>query len=100
MAKGIVYYQSVSRGLENPDGKRPVAYYGRVYRIPRSEHASIRQLEWELNPEELLAQLSADSAVPLAQLPGGVIERFEIFDSESGDVWVMYRVPCVHLERG
>jgi hypothetical protein len=26
--------------------------------------------------------------------PDGVIERFETYDRDSGDVWVMYRVPC------
>jgi hypothetical protein len=90
MDKGTVFYLSVSRGISNPDGQKPIAYYGKVYRIPKSEHDTIRQLEWELTPDDLLANLPNHTA----QSPNDVIERFEIYDQESGDVWVMYRVPC------
>jgi hypothetical protein len=91
--KGIVYYQSVFRGITNPDGSRPVTYFGKVYRIPRSEHGSMRQLEWELKPEEILAGMKREDGTPIEHIEGGIIERFEIYDQESGDVWVMYRVP-------
>jgi hypothetical protein len=31
---GVVYYQSATRGLHNPDGAEPIRYFGKVYRIP------------------------------------------------------------------
>jgi hypothetical protein len=90
MDKGTVFYLSVTQGITNPQGKEPIAYYGKVYRIPRSEHGTIRQLEWEMKPDELLGGMGQDGE----PVGGGVIERFEIYDRDSGDVWVMYRVPC------
>lgn len=90
MDKGTVFYLSVSQGISNPQGQEPITYHGKVYRIPRSEHGTIRQLEWEMKPEELLRGMGSNEE----PVGGGVIERFEIFDQDSGDVWVMYRVPC------
>lgn len=94
MDKGTVFYLSVCRGISNPNGQRPITYYGKVYRIPRSEHGTIRQLEWEMTPDDLLADLRAEHGQSLDLMPDGVIERFETYDRDSGDVWVMYRVPC------
>jgi hypothetical protein len=94
MDKGTVFYLSASCGISNPDGKQPITYYGKVYRIPRSEHGTIRQLEWELTPDDLLADLINAHGKALRRAPEGVIERFEMLDGESGDLWVMYRVPC------
>lgn len=93
MGDGVVFYQSVSRGFSNPDGKRPVTYFGKVYRIPKSEHGTLRQLEWELTPDDLLASLPQEGGAAVQQVAGGIIERFEIYDQETGDVWVMYRIP-------
>lgn len=93
MSKSSVFYLSVSRGITNPDGSRPVAYFGKVFRIPRSEHGSLRQLEWEMTPEDLLADLTSREGNSIQYVPDGVVERFEIYDQDSGDVWVMYRVP-------
>lgn len=93
MGKGNVFYLSVGRGITNPDGSRPVAYFGKVYRIPRSEHGTLRQLEWEMTPDDLLADMTRPDGVPIEHVPDGVVERFEIYDQDSGDVWVMYRVP-------
>lgn len=89
---GVLYYQPATRGLANPDGARPVRYFGAVYRIPRSEHGSIRQLEWETSPAELRGDVT-DGGVPMRCVDNTVMERFEVIDPESGDVWVMYRVP-------
>lgn len=90
MANGMVFYQSTRRGLANPDGSAPVTYYGRVYRIPASQHGTIQQLEWELSPIELL---NVPDGQPLERSADDAIERLEVIDQQTGDVWVMYRVP-------
>jgi len=91
--KGTVYYQSIDRGLENPAGKQPVRYFGRVFKIPRSAHGNMQQLEWEPSPSELRPPLTSREGDAIESVDRGVIERFEVVDQESGDVWVMYRVP-------
>jgi len=91
--QSVLYYQPTSRGLANPDGSRPVRYFGTVYRIPRSEHGTIRQLEWETAPRELCRELHAADGSTLRTPHQNITERFEVFDQTTGDVWVMYRVP-------
>lgn len=94
MSKGAVYYQSTVRGLMNPLGEEPITYLGRVFRIPRSEHGTMHQLEWELAPDELFSERATlPTGEPAERVPGCVIERFEIVDPPTGDVLVMYRVP-------
>jgi hypothetical protein len=94
MSQGVVFYQSIDRGLSNPHGDKAISYFGRVFRIPKSEHGTLRQLEWELNPQELLQSPAVDDDAPPTQpLADGIIERFEVIDQETGDIWVMYRVP-------
>lgn len=90
---GVVYYQPVTRGLHNPDGVEPIRYFGKVYRIPASEHGSMRQIEWEMTPSELRGDITTADGATHASIDPAIIERFEVIDRESGDVWVMYRVP-------
>jgi len=92
-AQSILYYQPTTRGLANPDGSKPVRYFGTVYRIPRSEHGTIRQLEWETAPRELGHDLHAADGSTLTTPDKNITERFEVIDQQTGDVWVMYRVP-------
>lgn len=95
MSKGAVYYQSTVRGLMNPTGEHDITYLGRVFRIPRSEHGTVRQLEWEISPKELFEEcVTLHNGEQAERMPGCVIERFEIVDQPTGDVLVMYRVPC------
>ena len=91
---GRVFYQSIERGLSNPDGAKAVNYVGKVFRIPRSEHGTIRQLEWEPNPRDLIEGDHSDAnGQPTERVSDGIVERFEVIDQETGDVLVMYRVP-------
>lgn len=90
---GIVYYQPTTRGLHNPDGEAPIRYFGKVYRIPASQHGSLQQIEWELTPGELRGDITAPDGTTHESVEPGIIERFEVIDRESGDVWVMYRIP-------
>jgi hypothetical protein len=88
-----VFYQSTDRGMGNINGAAPVTYYGVSYRIPRSEHNTIRQLEWELPPRELLVPVTTNDGVELTPDIDGIVERFDTLDRETGDLIVTYRVP-------
>jgi hypothetical protein len=92
MAKAVLY-QSVNRGFSHPDGSEPITYFGVSFRIPRSDHATVRQLEWEVPPAELCETLHLKDGRTLEPVLDDVIERFETIDQQSGDVLVMYRIP-------
>ena len=55
-------------------------------------------LEGKLAPKDSLAGLPATGGGAGRQVAGGVIERLEVYDQDSGDVWVMYRVPYAGAE--
>ncbi|MFP4143605.1 MAG: hypothetical protein ACLFV3_00525 [Phycisphaeraceae bacterium] len=93
MSKGVVVYQSVNCGFANPSGHKPMTYFGKVFRIPKSEHGTVRQLEWEMSPRDLERQVRLGDGTQIGRAEEAAIERLEIYDQDSGDVWVMYRVP-------
>ncbi len=97
---GTLFYQPVTRGLANPDGSRPMRYFGTVYRVPRSEYGTIRQLEWETAPQELQQEVHAADGSTLRCAAKNITERFEAIDPDTGDLLVMYRVPYEPMAGG
>ncbi|MHB1157610.1 MAG: hypothetical protein ACYC26_12340 [Phycisphaerales bacterium] len=91
---GTVFYQPLHHGMQNPTGSAAITYVGTTYRIPRSEHNTIRQLEWETPPNELIDDITLDDGCVLQPDRQGIIERFETLDRDTGDLLVMYRIPC------
>ncbi len=91
---GTVYYQPLHHGMQNPTGCDSIIYVGTTYRVPRSEYNTIRQLEWEIPPDELIDDITFDDDCVLVPDRQGIIERFETLDRDTGDLLVMYRVPC------
>mgnify|MGYP006307056981 CR=1 FL=1 len=88
-----VFYHPTDHGMGNMNGTAPITYYGQSYRIPRSEHNTIRQIEWELPPRELLQPVRLDDGTELLPVTEGIVERFDTYDQQSGDLIVTYRVP-------
>ncbi len=91
---GFVLYQTADRGFADPRGERGLSYVGVTYRIPRCDHDTIRQLEWERPPHELIEPICRDDGSTLLPEPDAVIERFDTVDRDTGDMLVMYRIPC------
>ena len=96
MPQPSVFYHPVKHGMSNMDGKRPIAYYGKTFRVPRSAHGTVQQLEWEMPPREVNAAVTTPDGEMLDPVDGALIERLEIVDRDTGDLWVMYRVPYPH----
>jgi hypothetical protein len=90
---GAVYYQPLHHGLQNPTGDKAITYFGTTYRVPASAHNTIQQLEWETPPNELVQPLTLADGSQLQPDVGGIIERFETLDNETGDLLVLYRIP-------
>lgn len=93
MNKRAVLFVPVSRGCSDAVDGRQTTYCGTIFRIPKDDYGTIRQLEWERTPEELMNMSPAVLAGPENLNRPVLIERFEVRDHENGDVWVMYRVP-------
>ena len=88
----MLYYSTV-KGLANKDGGPATVFYGKVHRIPREDFGARRQLNCEKLPGDIIEEIR-NSRPDLDPLPFGPIERYEIFDVDTGDVFVMYRIPC------
>lgn len=92
---GTCFYLPRDQGVQHPAGGRGVRYYGTSYRIPASQQNTMHQLEWEVSPDELLAPI-AEAAAREGRWepePGGVVERFDTMDRETGELIVTYRIP-------
>jgi len=91
---GAVYYHPTHSGVQTMSDDRPITYLGTSYRIPASAFNTIQQLEWERPPRELVRDVTLDDGRSFEPDRQGIIERFDTIDDQTGDVIVMYRIPC------
>lgn len=112
--KRQIWYQSTLRGMASDTGEasaalqqiegglKDVLYYGKVLRIPRAEYGKDPSEEGsrEIDFDALLIDIEAkDDGEKMEPVPGAIIERYEVFDQDSGDVLVMWRIPYRMKER-
>ena len=91
---GTVFYQPTTQGLSDPHGRHQLRYCGVTYRVPHCDHNTIRQLEWERPPRELLETIHLPDGTQLEPDLHSIIERLETIDRDTGDLLVTYRIPC------
>ena len=93
----MIYFSTV-RGISNPDGAKERVYYGKVFRVPkdivakkkRTALGSIENREIEdLEQRFINASCVKDGNPAISE----AMERCEVFDPDTGDILVMYRVP-------
>lgn len=96
----IRFWESVA---PPPETRAEIRYFGVVKRIPRAafprEPGALPgfALEWDESPESVRRDLPSTLPVSMQgwePLPDGMVERFEAFDRDSGDLLVFWRVPC------
>ncbi len=98
----LVWYSTI-RGASNPDRDMERVYYGKVYRIPRDavgdreagEGGAIEERELSALEDEVINASCTDNGIPAV---GEIFERYDVFDAETGDMLVMYRVPYKALD--
>ena len=96
-----LFYHSTVRGISNMGGDKERVYYGKVFRVPRSipRVAMNPETEWGAIEERELGDLEAWMADTSRHDKKGVLaigemaERHEVYDIDTGDIIVMYRVP-------
>ena len=93
MTSREILYWSTVKGLANKDGGPATVFYGKVHKIPREDFSTQRHLNHEKMLEEIIEEIR-NSRPDLDPSLFGPIERYEIFEVGTGDVFVMYRIPC------
>lgn len=88
-------YASIQHSITGKhDQHGPRLYYGLVYKIPRADIGTERQIIAEKAwAEEINAALKSEHP-DVERVPGAYVERIEILEaSDEGGLWVMYRIP-------
>ena len=98
---GWRFWEGVSK--EHEIRKSEIRYFGVLKRIPVSafprEPNQLRALilEWDESVESMRRDLPDSLPVSMQgwePLPNSIVERFEAFDRETGDLLVFWRVAC------
>jgi hypothetical protein len=91
--KVTVAYYSTTRGVTQQQTGGEMVYHGKIYRIAKSRFDEKAEVDFEKEIGELVDEIHDKGLEPLS---GEIaVERYETWDLEDGDVWVMYRMPCV-----
>jgi hypothetical protein len=90
--KVTVAYYSVSRGVTQQTTGVSATHYGKVFKIPQTVFSEDGDVDFEKDIGEIVEELQGKGLEPISDEP--TIERYETLDAETGDTWVMYRVPC------
>ena len=90
-----LFWFSTGRGISNEDGEKKRLYYGKIFRVPRDlvdekERLAIEEREMSDLEERAIRQSCTKGGKPAA---GEFMERYDVFDVETGDAMVMYRLP-------
>jgi hypothetical protein len=94
--KVTVAYYSTTKGVTQQQTGAEMLYYGKVFKIPKPLFDEEGDVDFEKELNELIEQSQAKGLEPL--LNETTVERYETWDMESEDVWVMYRMPCAKKE--
>ena len=86
---------STIRGQSEQEGARGLVYYGFSYVVPADKAGTDERLALEEEAgRKLESYLSGGAPASCGEvLPGGIVERFDTLDIETGDHIVLYRIP-------
>jgi len=90
--KVTVAYYSTTRGVTQQQTGASTIYYGKAFKIPKKSFSEDGEVDFEKDIGGLVEEIQKKNLEPL--LNEATVERYEAWDVENGDVWVMYRVPC------
>ena len=90
--KVTVAYYPVSKGVTEQQCGSPTSYYGKVFKIPKELFSEDGQVDFEKEIGGVIEEVQEKGLGLVADEV--TVERYEVTDIETGDMWVMYRVPC------
>ena len=94
--KVTVAYYSTAQGVTQQQKGLSAIYYGKVFKIPKELFSENGDIDFRKDIQELLEEIQDKGLEPI--LNESTVERYETWELESGDVRVMYRVPCKRKE--
>jgi hypothetical protein len=90
--KVTVAYHSTTMGITQQTTGVSAIHYGKVFKIPKALFSEDGEVEFDKEIGELVEELRGKGFDPVSD--EFTVERYETLDTDTGDAWVMYRVPC------
>ncbi|MHB0936760.1 MAG: hypothetical protein ACYDCO_23220 [Armatimonadota bacterium] len=102
-----VYFQVTDGAQAEMTGGGPLLYVGMTYHIPRQDLEEAQRIFDEtndaeqaqqviarddINPDRLMEAVRTNGYMPVQD---AILERFDTVDTETGDILVLLRVPCM-----
>lgn len=87
-----LFYQSLIGGIPDREAEDDTSYFAVVYTVPCDD---FEDDEFFYDPEEveLLTVVREKGVAEFKSLDGRGVERYEIYDVNTNDVHIMYRIP-------
>jgi hypothetical protein len=83
-----VFYQSLIGSIPEVQGREEISYFMVVYSLPAEEFE-----DYDSEETEVFTVVKDKAVGEFKSLEGKEVERYEIYDFNTDDIHVMYRIP-------
>jgi hypothetical protein len=83
-----VFYQSLIENIPEVQGKEEISYFMVVYSLPADDLE-----DYDSEETEVFTVVKDKAVGEFKSLEGKQVERYEIYDFNTDDIHVMYRIP-------
>ena len=83
-----VFYQSLIENIPDVQGKEEISYFMVVYSLPAEDFD-----DYDSEETEVITVVKDRAVGEFKSLEGKEVERYEIYDFNTDDIHVMYRIP-------
>jgi hypothetical protein len=87
-----LFYQSLIGGIPDREADEEMSYFAVVYTVPYEDFED-DELVYDPEEVELLTVVREKGVAEFKSLDGRGVERYEIYDVNTDDVHIMYRIP-------
>lgn len=87
-----LFYQSLIGGIPEREAEDGMSYFAVVYTVPYEDFED-EELFYDPEEVELLTVVREKGVAEFKSLEGRGVERYEIYDVNTDDVHIMYRIP-------
>jgi hypothetical protein len=87
-----LFYQSLIGGIPDRETDDEMSYFAVVYTVP-FEDLDDEEIFYDPEETELLTVVRDKRVAEFKSLDGRGVERYEIYDVNTDDVHIMYRIP-------
>lgn len=83
-----VFYQSLIESIPEVQGREEISYFMVVYSLPAEDFE-----DYDSGETEVFTVVKDRAVGEFKSLEGKQVERYEIYDFNTDDIHVMYRIP-------